>query len=145
MAFVLSKIPETFTAPVTFKVPADNGKKKDASFTAKFKYLGADKVQELLDRLNASTEKYRALEAQRKAEEQADPTAVRAPLPRPEFTDRDTLDIVLAGFGPDVLAEDGQPLPFTPENVDALLKVHGVGAAMVKSFFDHHFEAREKN
>ena len=145
MAFVLSKIPETFTAPVTFKVPADNGKKKDASFTAKFKYLGADGVQELLDRINASAEKQRALAEQRKAEEQAEPTAVRAPLPRPELTDRDTLDMVLAGFGPDVLAEDGQPLPFTPDNVDALLKVHGVGAAMVDSFFKHHFEAREKN
>lgn len=145
MAFVLSKIPETFTAPVTFKVPADNGKKKDVSFTVKFKYLGADGVQELNNRINASTEKYRALEAQRDAEERADPTAVRAPLPIPEFADRDVVGIVLAGFGPDVLAEDGQPLPFTPENVDALLAVHGVSGAIVKSFFTHHFEAREKN
>lgn len=145
MAFVLSKIPETFTAPVTLKVPGEHGKKKDVSFTVKFKYLGTEAVQELMSRIRASSEKQRAQIEQREAELRTDPTAVRAQLPPPDMTDRDTLDMVLAGFGPDVLADDGQPLPFTPESIDALLRVHGCGEAMIDSFFKHHFEAREKN
>jgi hypothetical protein len=140
MAFILT--PKTsFTAPVTLHVPADGGKKQKLGFSVQFKLLEAEEVRDLMDRVQASSAQKALLLKQR----QEQPELALEPMPAPQLSDRDIIEEVLIGFGADLQGPDRQPLPFTPDNLDELLKVHGMEAAIVQSFFEHHFKAPEKN
>jgi len=139
MAFTL--VPKTqFTAPVEFRIPADNGKTEKISFSVVFKLLSAEQVKDLNDRLAASGAAVRAELARR----EADPTQEYTPI-APAVSDRDVINEVLVGFGPDLKGEDKQPLEFTSDNLDALLQIHGAAGAIVESFFKHHFKEPAKN
>ena len=140
MTFILA--PQTrFTAPVNFRIPADGGKTQKIAFSVVFRLLSAGELYELLKRIDDSTAKQHALIQQREKQ----PDQAYDPLPDPDFRDRDLIDEVLIGFGDDLLDVDRQPLAFTPENLERLLSVAGAKAAIVKSFFDHHVKAPEKN
>jgi hypothetical protein len=125
--FVVSTKP-SFTAPVIFNLPGDDGRPLKGRFTAVFKYLDKSAVDDLMARIN---------ERQKMLIE--DPTAAT-------MKDRDVVDEVLAGFGPDLVEEDRTPMAFTPANVDRLCSIVGVQAAIVTSFFDNFFvKAPTKN
>lgn len=141
MAFVLT--PKTsFTAPVTLHVPANGGKTDKLGFSVQFKLLEAEEVRDLMARVQTSSAQQALLLKQR--QEQPELAALE-PMPAPQLRDRDIIDEVLIGFGTDLQGPDRQPLPFTPDNLDELLKVHGMEGAIVQSFFDHHFKAPVKN
>ena len=140
MAFILA--PQTrFTAPVSFRIPADGGKTQKVSFSVAFKLLHASELKELFQRVQASMEKQRALTRLREQQ----PDLVHEPMPEPEFGDRDVIDEVLVGFGEDLLDVDRQPLEFTPGNLDRLLRLAGAQEAIVESFFEYHVKAPGKN
>ena len=124
--FIVATKP-TFTAPVVANIPGDGGKFVKAKFSVVFKALDKEAVDELLKRIRASTKAVRE-----------DPDAV--PL-----TDREVLDEVLAGFGPDLVEEDRTPMAFTPANVDRLCSIYPLESAMVRSFFDNYVNGPAKN
>lgn len=125
--FVVSTKP-TFTAPVVFNLPGDDGRPQKGRFTAVFKYLDKPAVDDLMARI---AERARVLKE--------DPNATT-------MNDRDVVDEVLAGFGPDLVEEDRTPMAFIPANVDRLCAIVGVQAAIVTSFFDNFFvKAPAKN
>lgn len=118
---------KTFIAPVVAKVPADGGKFATAKFTVIFKALEKDAVDDLLKRIRQA------------AKASLDDVDV-APM-----KDREVLDEVLEGFGPDLVEEDRTPMAFTPGNVDRLCAIYPLEAAMVKSFFDNYVNGPAKN
>lgn len=140
MSFILA--PQTrFTAPVSFRIPADGGKTQKITFSVVFKLLSSDELADLQKRARDSSVKLLALIKQREQQ----PELEHGQLPDPDFRDRDLIDEVLVGFGDDLLDVDRQPLAFTPENLERLLSVHGAQAAIIKSFHEHHIEAPQKN
>ncbi len=139
--FVLTEKP-SFTAPISFHIPADGGKTQKVDFSVSFRFLPADEVKELFRRLDAQ----KLLTAARQKRLDADPEgALHTDQEADEITDREIIERVLIGFGDDLKGEDRKPLPFTPDNLDRLLRVHGAQQAIVESFFKHHFQAPEKN
>lgn len=139
--FILTEKP-SFTSPVVFSIPADGGKTQKVEFSVLFRFLPADEVKELFRKLDAQ----KLLTAARHKRLELDPEGgLHAEQEPDEITDREIIDRVLIGFGPDLKGEDRQPLAFTPDNLDRLLRVHGAQQAIVESFFKHHFKAPEKN
>lgn len=125
--FVVSTKP-TFTAPVVFNLPGDDGRPVKGRFTAVFKYLDKAAVEDLMARINERTKLLKE-----------DPKASA-------IDDRDIVDEVLTGFGTDLVEEDRTPMVFNPANVDRLCSIVGVQAAIVTSFFDNFFvKAPTKN
>lgn len=51
-----------------------------------------------------------------------------------KYTDRDVVMLVLVGWD-GVLDESGQPLPFNPDTVDALLRENGVPFSIASAWF----------
>lgn len=123
--FIVTTKP-TFTAPVTANIPGDGGKFVKAKFSVVFKALEKEAVDDLLKRIRQSAKSAREDDA--------------APM-----KDREVLDEVLAGFGPDLVEEDRTPMAFTPANVDRLCSIYPLEAAMVRSFFDNYVNGPAKN
>lgn len=139
--FILTEKP-SFTSPVVLHIPADGGKTQKNEFSVVFRFLPADEVKDLFRRLDAQ----KLVVAARRKRLESDPDgALHAEQEPDAITDREVVDRVLIGFGTDLKGEDRQPLPFTPDNLDRLLRVHGAEQAIVDSFFKHHFKAPEKN
>lgn len=124
--FIVTQKP-TFIAPVVASIPADGGKFTKAKFSVVFKALEKDAVDDLLKRIRQSA---------KAAHEDADATPLK---------DREVLDEVLVGFGPDLLEEDRTPMEFCPGNVDRLCSIYPLEAAMVRSFFDNYVSGPAKN
>lgn len=139
--FVLTEKP-SFTAPVSFHIPADGGKTQKVDFSVVFRFLPADEVKELLEQLDVQKLKVAA----RQKLIDSDPERALSELHNDdELTDREIINRVLAGFGRDLMGEDRQPLDFNQANLDRLLRVNGAQRAIVTSFFENHFRAPEKN
>ena len=124
--FIVTSKP-TFIAPVVASIPADGGKVTKVKFSVIFKALDKDAVQDLLRRIRQAT---------KAAQDDADTLPLK---------DREVLDEVLEGFGPDLLEEDRTPMAFTPANVDRLCSIYPLEAAMVRSFFDNYVNGPAKN
>lgn len=124
--FIVTQKP-TFVSPVVANIPADGGKVTKAKFSVVFKALDKDAVNDLLKRVSQGAKA--ALD---------DTDAV--PL-----TDREVLDELLVGFGPDLLEEDRTQMEFCPGNVDRLCSIYPLEAAMVRSFFDNYVSGPAKN
>jgi hypothetical protein len=124
--FVVTQKP-TFSAPVIVNRPADGGTFERAEFSVIFKALKKSEIDTLLAHIR-----------QRAKVSAENPDA-------PMLKDREIIDKVLAGFGPEVVDKDEIPLPFTTENVDALCELWMVEPAIIKSFFDNYVNASAKN
>ena len=124
--FIVTQKP-TFIAPVVANLPADGGKFTKAKFSVVFKALEKDAVDDLLKRIRQSA---------KAALEDADAVPLK---------DREVLEELLVGFGPDLLEEDRTPMEFTPGNVDRLCSIYPLEAAMVRSFFDNYVSGPAKN
>ena len=124
--FIVTQKP-TFIAPVTAKIPADNGRFETVKFSVIFKALPKPEVEELLKTIRTRA---------KAVADDADATPLK---------DRDLLDDLLVGFGSDLLEEDRTPMAFTPGNVDRLCAIWPLEGAMVKSFFDNYINGPTKN
>jgi hypothetical protein len=132
----------SFTAPVSFHIPADGGKTQKVEFSVVFRFLPTDEVNELTAQLDAQ----RLKDLARRKLIESDPERALREMPTDSgLTDREVINRVLAGFGRDLQGEDRQPLEFTQANLDRLLRVNGAQRAIVASFFENHFRAPEKN
>jgi hypothetical protein len=125
MTFVVSSKP-TFTAPVVAHIPADGGRTQRIQFSVVFKALDKAGVDELIERIRT------------RAKAGADDGAAA-------LKDRDIIDELLVGFGPDLLEEDRTPMAYTPGNVDRVCSIWPLESAIVKSFFDNYITAGSKN
>ena len=144
MGFILQQKP-TFTAPVSFNIPADGGKTQKVAFSVTFKMLPASDYKELDKRIRLSNTNHAALIEKLVTDQKERGGEPMAATPLPEFTDRDTIDTVLVGFGADLFDEDKTPLEFNSDNLDRLLDVPGCEQAILKSFFKHYVEQPAKN
>lgn len=117
---------DTYTIPVTANLPDDGGKLKQVKFHVQVKRLTTDEIDDLNKRIHAQNKL-----------EQDDPER--------KVTDQMVAHEVVTGFGPDVQGDDGQPLPFNAENLDALLNIYPVRPRLVAAFFESLNNARAKN
>ena len=128
----------TFIAPVSAQIPADRGRTTKVSFHVAFKRLSQHEYQDVLRRLQAS--KHELERAVRDAQAKGEDVSGL----QPRFGDRELIDEVLVGFESDLQDEAGQPLAFTPANVDALCAIYPIQPAIVNAFFEHFGKAAEK-
>lgn len=113
--FVLEQSP-TFQAPVRLSImPSAGGQRQVMEFTAVFARLSQDQLDSLGRRSVAE-----------------------------KWSDRRLAEELLRGWGTDVTAND-QPLPYTPENREAVLNVAGCGAAVCSAFYAALPKAAEGN
>jgi Phage tail assembly chaperone len=124
--FVVTQNP-TFLAPVIAHLPGDGGKFKKVQFSVVFKALSKEAVDALLERIRRHSR------------------AVTVGTDSEPVKDREVLDEVLAGFGPDLVEEDRTPMAFTPANVERLCSIYPIESAIVKSFFDNFISGPAKN
>ena len=125
MSFKLITKPE-FTGIVNAEIPGDNERAQKVSFHVEFKRLTTREYDDLLARMRASAK------------------AVEDGLEATE-TDQSLVDEVLTGFGDDGFDDNGNPLAFTPGNVQALCDVFPLRAAIVSAFFASYAKAKAKN
>lgn len=134
--FIVTKNP-TFTAPVVASIPADGGRFNKVKFSVIFKALEKTEVDELLKEIRDTA---RAVRKAAMAEEDGDSFDKVEPM-----LDRDLIDKLLVGFGPDLVEEDRTPMVFNPTNVDRLCAIWPIEPAIVKSFFDNYISGPTKN
>lgn len=103
-----------FWATVSARLIGDLGAAPAADFTVKFKRLGQEEVQQLIAKINAK-----------------------------QINDQGVIDLVLLDWGPEIVGDDDQKLPFTPENVAKVCDVYGVRAAIVRKFLDTYLQEPE--
>jgi hypothetical protein len=115
MSFKIAVSP-TYTVPVKVDIPADDGKTQRRVFTARFKRLEQEELEELTERMNKG-----------------------------ELTDKQIIDEVLVGWGDDVMSEDGEKLEFNASNLNSLLRVFPTKPTIVRTFFDSIKQATRKN
>lgn len=124
--FVVTSKP-TFIAPVVAQIPADGGRFEKVKFSVIFKALDKSEVDEMLKEIRSHA---------KAVADDADATPMK---------DRDLIDKLLVGFGPDLVEEDRTPMAFTPTNVDRLCAIWPIEPAIVKSFFDNYISGPTKN
>lgn len=126
MAFNFGTLAPTYTWPVVVSIP-DGGKRKTETFTATFNRLSKDQNKELAELMMAYQ---RAMEANDSV----------ADLP----DDREIASRVLAGWK-GILDGDGEEMPCTESNREALLNVAAFVSAVVRSYFESIEPAKAKN
>lgn len=113
--FVISQAP-TYTVPVKVFTPSDKGKTTTSTFTATFRRLSMEEIEEM-----------------------------NAKLKEKALTDTQLLHDVMVGWGEDVMDADGNQLPFNERNFDALLNVFPVRGTLVQAFMESLNTAAAKN
>lgn len=106
---------ETFTWPVTVKIPADGGRYESHTFDAKFKRISQSRIDELNERLSAGT-----------------------------MSDREFVNEILDGWS-GVIDESNQQVPYSDSTRDALLQVTLVRTAIIAAYSEAYAGAQRKN
>ncbi|MCX7257994.1 MAG: hypothetical protein NTZ64_15105 [Polaromonas sp.] len=130
--FVVTSKP-TFIAPVLAKIPGDNGNFQRIKFSVIFKALDKPAIDELLARIRSRSPAF------------PDDAIGTGNTPPEPIKDRELIDELLVGFGPDLVEEDRTPMAFSPANVDRLCAIWPLESAIVKSFFDNYINGPTKN
>lgn len=105
----------SYTAPVAVKMPGDKGKFTTVKFNARFKRVSLTEFE-----------------------------ALNAAIREKTMTDAQLIDEVLVGWG-DVENKNGEPVEFTPENLEVLLDIFPVRPSIVQAFFDSIHLGAAKN
>jgi hypothetical protein len=126
MAFVL-KQSDSYTWPVSIKLPANGGKREKQTFEAEFKRLPQSRINEI-----------QMLVHQRiKAAERGEDTGEG-------ITDQSIADEVLVGWD-GIVDGDGEAVSFNKGTKAQLLDVPMMAGALIEAFFESLVEAKRKN
>lgn len=118
----------TYSAPVAVDIPTDKGKTVKTVFTAIFRRVSMEEIEELQERLKQKFNDDGSM----------DTTVER-------LKDDELVRDVMVGWGKDVVGDDGEPLEFNDANLTALLNIFPVRPQIVRTFFDTISNARAKN
>ena len=126
MAFVL-KQSDSYTWPVSIKLPANGGKREKQTFEAEFKRLPQSRINEI-----------QMLVQQRiKAAERGEDTGEG-------ITDQSIADEVLVGWE-GIVDGDDEAVSFNKGTKAQLLDVPMMAGALIEAFFESLVEAKRKN
>ena len=126
MAFVL-KQSDSYTWPVSIKLPANGGKRERQTFDAEFKRLPQSRINEI--QLLANN-RVKALE---RGDDVGD-----------GISDLSIADEILVGWD-GIVDGDGEPVPFSKGSKTQLLDVPFMAGAIIEAFFDSLVEQKRKN
>ena len=126
MAFVL-KQSDSYTWPVSIKLPANGGKRERQTFDAEFKRLPQSRINEI--KLLANN-RVKALE---RGDDAGD-----------GISDLSIADEILVGWD-GIVDGDGEPVPFSKGSKAQLLDVPFMAGAIIEAFFDSLVEQKRKN
>ncbi len=126
MAFVL-KQSDSYTWPVSIKLPANGGKRERQTFDAEFKRLPQSRINEI----------QREVQLRIKATERGEdvPDGV---------SDQSIADEILVGWD-GIIDGDGEPVPFSQASKAMLLDVPMMAPALINAFFESLVELKRKN
>jgi hypothetical protein len=126
VAFVL-KQSDSYTWPVSIKLPANGGKRERQTFDAEFKRLPQSRINEI----------QLQVQQRMKAAERGDDTGEG-------ISDQSIADEVLVGWD-GIVDGDGEPVPFSKGSKAQLLDVPMMAGAIIEAFFESLVEAKRKN
>lgn len=126
MAFVL-KQSDSYTWPVSIRLPANGGKREKQTFEAEFKRLPQSRINEI-----------QVLAQQRvKAAERGEDL-------ENGISDQSIADEVLVGWD-GIVDGDGEPVPYSKTTKAQLLDVPMLAGALIEAFFESLVEGKRKN
>ena len=126
MAFVL-KQSDSYTWPVSIKLPANGGKRERQTFDAEFKRLPQSRINEI------QREVQLRIKAAERGEDIAD-----------GVSDQSIADEILVGWD-GIVDGDGEPIPFSNAMKTQLLDVPMMASSLVTSYFESLVEQKRKN
>jgi hypothetical protein len=126
VAFVL-KQSDSYTWPVSIKLPANGGKRERQTFDAEFKRLPQSRINEI----------QREVQQRVKANEKGEDTGEG-------ISDQSIADEILMGWD-GIIDGDGEPVPFSNAVKAQLLDVPMMAGALVGAYFESLVEQKRKN
>jgi hypothetical protein len=126
VAFVL-KQSDSYTWPVSIKLPANGGKRERQTFDAEFKRLAQSRINEI----------QREVQLRVKANEKGEDTGEG-------ISDQSIADEILVGWD-GIVDGDGEPVPFSNAVKAQLLDVPTMAGALVSAYFESLVEQKRKN
>ena len=126
MAFVL-KQSDSYTWPVSIKLPANGGKRERQTFDAEFKRLPQSRINEIQEQAN---KRMKALE---RGDDGGD-----------GISDVTVADEILVGWD-GIVDGDGEPVPFSKGSKAQLLDVPMLAGALISAYFESLTEQKRKN
>jgi len=126
VAFVL-KQSDSYTWPVSIKLPANGGKRERQTFDAEFKRLAQSRINEI----------QREVQLRIKANEKGEDTGEGV-------SDQSIADEILVGWD-GIVDGDGEPVPFSNAVKAQLLDVPTMAGALVSAYFESLVEQKRKN
>jgi hypothetical protein len=126
VAFVL-KQSDSYTWPVSIKLPANGGKRERQTFDAEFKRLAQSRINEI----------QREVQLRVKANEKGEDTGEGV-------SDQSIADEILVGWD-GIVDGDGEPVPFSNAVKAQLLDVPMMAGALVAAYFESLVEQKRKN
>lgn len=126
MAFVL-KQSDSYSWPVSIKLPADGGKRERQTFDAEFKRLPQSRINEIQE----------LVQKQIKATERGEATAS-------EISDQSIADEILVGWD-GIVDGEGEPVPYSKASKAMLLDVPMMAGALISVYFESLVEQKRKN
>ena len=126
MAFVL-KQSDSYTWPVSIKLPANGGKRERQTFDAEFKRLPQSRINEIQELVQ------KRLKATERGEE-----------PAVDISDQSIAEEILVGWE-GIVDGDGEPVPFSQTSKAMLLDVPMMAPALINAFFESLVELKRKN
>jgi hypothetical protein len=115
---------------VRVTVPQDFGKTQMVDITVHFKRLSHTELRDL----------FKNIQRQQKEAEAALKEGIEI-----EDDDSDILRQHIVGWGDDVRGPDDQPVPFTPDNLDAMLDITVYRRSLMKAFLEDLADPEKKN
>ena len=126
MAFVL-KQSDSYSWPVSIKLPADGGKRERQTFDAEFKRLPQSRINEIQE----------LVQKQIKATERGEATAS-------EISDQSIADEILVGWD-GIVDGEGEPVPYSKASKAMLLDIPMMAGALISVYFESLVEQKRKN
>jgi hypothetical protein len=139
--FKPSAIQPYFWEWVTLQVRGDLGATMEVRFKAKYRRPDQEQVEGLIERLMAGARSQVA--GMLKGSGLPVPADAPKDAAKP-LTDQEVVQDYLLDWS-DMVGDDDQPLPYTPDNLLTVEKVLGARGAIVKTFLDTFMKAPEKN
>jgi len=126
VAFVL-KQSDSYTWPVSIRLPANGGKRERQTFDAEFKRLPQSRINEIQEEVQ------KRIKAVERNEQPAD-----------EISDVSIADEILVGWD-GIVDGDGEAVPYSKAAKAQLLEVPMLAGALITTYFESLAEQKQKN